>query len=327
MPLIWRVLATNAVVLTIAVAVLVFTPVTVSEDPSALEVAVLFAGLLAIVALDWLLLRRAFAPLERLAAFARGVDPLRPGERLAGDDRADRQVADLTRAINEMLARLERERRDSARDALSAQEAERIRIARELHDEVGQTLTAVVLQLERAARDAAAGRAEQHEHVEEARELARTAAEEVREIARRLRPEALDDLGIASALVSLATASARHSGVRVAHAIDPRLPPLADEEELVVYRVAQEALTNVARHAGAGAAELALTASPPGCVTLTVRDRGAGFDPAAVERGGERGIRGMRERAVLVDARLELESAPGAGTTVRLTLPLGDGAP
>jgi two-component system sensor histidine kinase UhpB len=326
MPLIWRVLATNAVVLAAAFCVLAFTPVTISEDPSALELTLLFAGLLAVLALDWLLLRRAFAPLERLAAFAREVDPLRPGERVAGDARADPQVADMTRAINEMIERLERERRDSAREALSAQEAERIRIARELHDEVGQTLTAVVLQLERAVRDADGGRAEHREHVEQARELARTAAEEVREIARRLRPEALDDLGIASALVSLASASARHSGVRVTHRIDPALPRLADEEELVVYRVAQEALTNVARHAGADAAELLLEAAPAGHVTLTVRDHGAGFDPEAVSRDGERGIRGMRERAVLVDARLELESAPDAGTTVRLTLPARSGA-
>jgi len=344
MPLLWRVLVTNAVVLVVAVAVLLLAPVTVSDPPTFAEVAALLAGVAAVLVVLWLLLRRAFVPLERLAAFARRVDPLRPGER-AEVGGSDPQVAATTRAINEMIERLERERRESAREALSAQEAERIRIARELHDEVGQTLTAVVLQLERAARDAAAAdvrgdgdardsaapdahdapdvRGELRHHVEEARELARHAAEEVREIARRLRPEALDDLGIASALVSLATASGRHSGVRVSHRIDGALPRLGDDAELVVYRVAQEALTNVARHAGADAAELRLEAAPPGCVTLTVRDRGAGFDPAAIERGGERGIRGMRERAVLVDARLDVESAPGAGTTVRLVVPCG----
>ncbi|MDO8188973.1 sensor histidine kinase [Conexibacter sp. JD483] len=346
MPLLWRVLAINAVVLVVAVAVLLLTPVTVSDPPTIAEIAALFAGVLAVLLVLWLLLHRAFVPLERLAAFARRVDPLRPGERAAVGS-SDPQVAATTRAINEMIERLERERRESAREALSAQEAERIRIARELHDEVGQTLTAVVLQLERAARDAAArdvaareaphprdaaapsdaapARDELLEHVEEARELARHAAEEVREIARRLRPEALDDLGIASALVSLATASGRHSGVRVSHRIDGALPPLGDDAELVVYRVAQEALTNVARHAGADAAELLLEAAPAGCVTLTVRDHGAGFDPSAVA-GGERGIRGMRERAVLVDARLEIDSAPGAGTIVRLTIPCGASA-
>lgn len=326
MPLIWRVLATNAAVLAVALVVLVVSPATVSSDPSATEVVALLAGMAAVLLLDYLLLRRAFASLERLTVFARGVDPLRPGDRAHAAQTAEPEVADATRAINEMVERLETERRDSAREALGAQEAERIRIARELHDEVGQTLTALVLQLERSARELADS-PRQRAHVEEARELARTAAEEVREIARRLRPEALDDLGIASALVSLATQSARHAGVRVAHEIDADLPPLDDDAELVVYRVAQEALTNVARHAGTDAAELRLAADRAGAgdpptVTLTVTDRGAGFDPAAVEHGGERGIRGMRERAVLAAGRLELESAPGRGTTVRLTVPV-----
>ena len=325
MPLIWRVLGMNAVVLAVAAVLLLFTPATISDPPRLSEIAVLFAGLVALLLVDWLLLRRAFEPLDRLAAFARRVDPLRPGDRLALDRRADPQVAEATRAIDEMIDRLETERRDSARDALHAQEAERIRIARELHDEVGQTLTAVVLQLERAVRELPEA---ERETVAEARELARTAAEEVREIARRLRPEALDDLGIASALVSLATASARHTGIRVAHAIDPDLPRLDDDAELVVYRVAQEALTNVARHAGTDAAELRLAAlrpragAPATAVELTVADRGDGFDPAAVARGGERGIRGMRERAVLVGAGLAIESAPGGGTRVRLTVPV-----
>ena len=325
MPLIWRVLGVNAAVLAAGVVVLLFSPVTISDPPQASEIAILAAGLVALLVVDGLLLRRAFEPLGRLAAFARRVDPLRPGERLAVDRRADPQVAEATRAIDEMIERLETERRDSARDALHAQEAERVRIARELHDEVGQTLTAVVLQLERAVRELPE---DQLEAVVEARELARTAAEEVREIARRLRPEALDDLGIASALVSLAAASGRHAGVRVAHRIDPDLPPLDDDAELVVYRVAQEALTNVARHAGADAAELRLAAvrprpgAPAGAVELTVVDGGAGFDPAAVAQGGERGIRGMRERAVLVGATLAVESAPGAGTRVRLTVPV-----
>jgi two-component system, NarL family, sensor histidine kinase UhpB len=325
MPLIWRVLGMNAAVLAVALVVLVLSPATLSEPPRASEVAVLFGGVVALLVVDWLLLRRALQPLDRLAAFARRVDPLRPGDRLEIEPHSDPQVAEATRAIDEMIDRLETERRDSARDALRAQEAERIRIARELHDEVGQTLTAVVLQLERAVRERPeVGRAA----VEEARELARTAAEEVREIARRLRPEALDDLGIASALVSLATASARHAGVHVTHAIDADLPPLGEDAELVVYRVAQEALTNVARHAATDAAELRLSAvrpaagAPVDAVELTVADRGAGFDAVALAQRGERGIRGMRERAVLVGATLELESAAGEGTLVRLTIPL-----
>lgn len=338
MPLIWRVLGMNAVVLAVALVLLVLSPATLSSPPRVSEVATLVAGLLALLLVDWLLLRRALQPLDRLAAFARRVDPLRPGDRFARGHSADPQVAEVMVAIDEMIDRLETERRESARHALHAQEAERVRIARELHDEVGQTLTAVVLQLERAARELPEA---ERETIHEARELARTAAEEVREIARRLRPEALDDLGIASALVSLATASTRHTGVRVVHAIDAGLPSIGDDAELVVYRVAQEALTNVARHARTDAARLCLSARPggggdgdgdrrgvvaaPDAVELTVTDDGAGFDPGSLADGGERGIRGMRERAVLVGATLELESAPGGGTCVRLTVPLDGG--
>ncbi len=183
-------------------------------------------------------------------------------------------MSELTGAFNEMIDRLEGERRDSARRALAAQEAERARIARELHDEVGQALTAVVLQLERAAR-----RTEEpvRGEVEEAREAVRESLEEVREIARRLRPEALDDLGLTSALAALTLDVSRRTGLRVERRIEPGLPALSSEEELVVYRVAQEGLTNVARHARAQQALITLGARD-GRVSLEVRDDGEGFD-------------------------------------------------
>ena len=161
----------------------------------------------------------------------------------------------MTAAFNEMLARLEVERRESARRALAAQERERRRIARELHDEVGQALTAVVLQLDRVDRgpETGGGRG-----VAEAREAVRASLEEVRGIARRLRPEALDDLGLRSALAALTNDIARRTRAASRAPVAPALPPLEPEEELVIYRVAQEALTNVVRHAGAARARLAL---------------------------------------------------------------------
>ncbi len=146
MTLLWRVFASNAAVLVIATLVLVLSPVTVSFPIALTEAVVVTAGLSLMLGFDLVLLRRAFAPLGRLTMFMRGVDPLRPGER-AELEAADPEVSELTRAINEMIDRLETERRDSARRALAAQEGERARIARELHDEVGQALTAVVLQL------------------------------------------------------------------------------------------------------------------------------------------------------------------------------------
>ncbi len=315
MPLLWRVFATNAAVLIAATLVLVLSPATVSFPVALAEVGVLGAGLAAMLALNLVLLRRAVGPLTRLARFMRGVDPLRPGARVTVGP-ADLEVAELTAAFNEMIERLETERRESARAALAAQERERARIARELHDEVGQALTAVLLQLERTSRRTDAP---VRDDLEEAREGLRTSLEGVREIARRLRPEALDDLGLSSALAALTNDMARRTGVRVERRVAADLRALEPDEELVVYRVAQEALTNVARHSDAPHAWVGLAGSRDRQVTLTVRDDGRGFDFAANVRGT--GLRGMRERAVLIGASLEIESRPGHGTTVRLRLP------
>jgi two-component system sensor histidine kinase UhpB len=211
--------------------------------------------------------------------------------------------------LRRLLGRLQLER-DSARRVLAAQEAERQRIARELHDQVGQMLTAVLLQLDRAHRTTPAA------EIEEAREAVRETLDDVRALARLLRPEALDDLGLPAALVALTSELSRRAGVP----IDCRLQPgidLTPEQELVVYRVAQEALTNGIRHGAARRAWLALR-DGSGPVTLEVGDDGAGFDPATTERGT--GLLGMSERAALIGARLDVESSPGHGTRVRLRI-------
>ena len=316
MTLQWRVFATNAAVLVAASLVLVLSPLTVSFPIALAELIVLAGGLAAMLALNLVLLRRTFGPLGRLTSVMRGVDPLRPGER-AAIDAADPDVAELAAAFNDMLARLEVERRDSARRALAAQERERRRIARELHDEIGQTLTAVVLQLDRVGQEAHLA---VRDDVLQARETVRSSLEDVRGIARRLRPEALDDLGLASALAALTNDLTRRTRLPVRRRIAPALPSLAPEEELVVYRVAQEALTNVVRHAAARGAELELAVHDRR-VELEVRDDGRGFDPASAADGS--GLLGMRERAVLIGADLDVGSGPGRGTTVRLRLAPG----
>ena len=314
-PLFWRVFAINALVLAGATVTLALSPATVSSPVALAEVAVLVAGLTAMVGLNFALLRRALSPLERLRAFMRGADPLRPGVRAPVDD-AVPELRAVTQTFNEMVERLEAERRESAGRALAAQEGERLRIAQELHDEVGQKLTAVMLQLEGLVRSGA-GPA-----VEEAREGVRESLDDVRFIARRLRPEALDDLGLVSALAELTNSLRRASDVRIVRDIGGALPALAPDVELVVYRVAQEALTNVVRHADCDEARLRVRVLEE-VVELEVRDAGSGFDPGEVGEGA--GIRGMRERTVLVEGSLTVESAPGEGTVVRLTVPIETG--
>jgi two-component system, NarL family, sensor histidine kinase UhpB len=308
MTLLWRVFGTNAAILVAATLVLVLSPVTVSFPIALAELVAVSGGLVAMLVLNLFALRRVLRPLARLTSVMGDIDPLRPGER-ATVAAADPEVAELTAAFNDMLGRLERERRESARRALAAQEHERRRIARELHDEVGQALTAVVLQLD-GARAASA-------EVADARETVRASLEEVRGIARRLRPEALDDLGLRSALAALTNGVSRRTGVEIERRIAPDVPPLDPEEELVIYRVAQEALTNVVRHAATTRARLALDVRGDR-VELEVSDAGAGFEPGAAREGA--GLLGMRERALLIGADLELSSRRDRGTTVRLRL-------
>jgi two-component system sensor histidine kinase UhpB len=261
------------------------------------------------------LLRRALEPLEHLTAVMHRVEPFTPGQRLE-IDAPGREVAALTEEFNRMLDRLEGERRESARRALAAQEGERRRIARELHDEIGQVLTGLVLRSETLSRRAPA---ELRGDLEELREAARSGAQDVRMIAQRLRPEALDELGLQSALLALCTAVSDRAGIQITRNLERDLP-LTAEQELVIYRVAQESVTNVVRHADATRIEVTLRGDGDGDgVLLVVRDDGVGL-PANVERESN-GLRGMRERALLVGAIITIGPARDGGTEVRLHLP------
>lgn len=315
MSLFWRIFLLNAAVLIAATALLLLGPVTVSTPVLLTEALILTAGLAAMLVANAVLLRIGLAPLERLTRAMTTIDLLRPSPRtvVAGHG----GIADLIRTFNTMLDRLEAERAASSARALSAQEAERRRIAQELHDEVGQTLTAVLLELKRVADHAPAPmRAQLHQ----VQETTRASLDEIRRIARRLRPGVLEELGLVSALKALATEFST-TGLTVHRQFEPNLPELGNEAELVVYRVAQEGLTNTARHAGASCLELALHRSPTG-LELRIRDDGRGLGQAPEGAG----IQGMRERALLVGADLTLGPSPEGGTEVRLHVPMRNGS-
>ena len=251
---------------------------------------------------------------SELTALMRRIDPLEPGHRgVPPSDSAERELAVLTHAFNEMLDRLETERRESAWRELSSQEADRGRISRELHDEVGQVLTAVVLHLERLSQRASSEIAVE---LAATRDLARSSLEDVRRIMHELRPEVLDDLGLASALGTLSTQFSRHTGIPVATALEDDLPRLTPEAELVVYRIAQEGLTNAARHSGCSRIAVRLEQDGDQRLALYVRDDGVGMNGASAGSG----VRGMRERAVAIGADLTLSSPPGGGTELKLVV-------
>ena len=301
LPLLWRVFAINAALLVVATLLLALTPVTIHASLALIEGVDLAVALALMLAANLLLLRHTLAPINRLVERMRTVDLLRPGQRLVEPGGAE--VTELVRAFNQMLERLEAERRESGRRALQAQEAERRRIASGLHDEVGQVLTGVLLQLDD----------------EETKEAVRQALNEVRRIARELRPEMLEQLGLVSALTELSRRFAESSGIRVERSFATELPPLSGEAELAVYRVAQESLTNVARHAGATHVDLALEPGV-GSVVLSVCDDGRGISEAAATNG-HGGLRGMRERALLVGGALAVKPGRTGGVEVRLEVP------
>jgi two-component system sensor histidine kinase UhpB len=305
--LFWRLFIPNAAVLSAASIVLIVAP------PNG-RVAVVLAGLVSMLAINLMLMRRAFAPLERLSSLMQRVDPLRPGERVPHEGSRS-EVSMLAETFNEMLERLESERRESGRRAMLAQEAERRRVATDLHDEIGQSLTALLLQLKHVADT-------EHHCSPAIRELVGATEEildEVRSVARRLRPEALEELGLRSALLALAARIERAGGPSVEVRIASDVPALAPDVELVIYRIAQESLTNVLRHADADHA-LVLLRIGDDAVMLDVHDDGSGFDVATA--GGDGGLRGMRERALLVGGQLQVASRAGEGTRIRLSVPV-----
>jgi PAS domain S-box-containing protein len=229
-------------------------------------------------------------------------------------DVTDRRRTEVALQVSEQRLRT------LSRQLLEVQEQERRHLARELHDEIGQLLTGLKLQLEAADRGPAA---DIPERLAVARDVARDLTDRVRELSLRLRPTMLDDLGLVAALRWLAERVTAQTGVRVAfrfEGCDRRFPPAV---ETAAYRIVQEALTNVARHAGTTEATVTLEC-PADELTVTVADRGRGFDRATVRRAATGGLPGMRERAELLGGALTVASAPGSGVTVTARLPTND---
>src|SRR5215218_6523589 len=261
--------------------------------------------------------RRRLRPLEDLVEAMEKVDlssprPLLPAS-IDGVGETE-EVARIELAFLRMMRRLEAERRRAGSAALHAEE-ERARVARDLHDEVNQSLTGLLLRLE-AAREAAPPELE--DELAETKALANQAMGELLSLARQLRPTALDDLGLAAAIEGQVE-QLRRGEIEASLRVEGDFSDLGEDAQLVVYRVAQEALSNAGRHSSAERIEVRLRRTDAGGVALEVTDDGRGFAFDESERG--LGIGGMRERALLIGAELTIESRPDSGTTVRLNVP------
>ncbi len=279
--------------------------------------------LLSIIVNNWVL-KTALAPLDRLQD---AVNDVRAGKTdvyvdpgAVSDERFDR----LADTFNRMLTQLEdnaNQMQQLSRRILQAQEEERRRLARELHDEAAQALTSLIVHLRLLERAKQPEEAQQR--VAELRELTAGALEDVRRVALDLRPTILDDLGLGPALEWRVDEFNRKGGVRASIAISDLSRRLPAETELVLYRVGQEALSNIARHANASQVSVRLWTDDRH-VHLHVRDDGCGFDPDAVREQNRQslGLMGMRERLGIIGGELAVESCAGEGASIRASAPL-----
>lgn len=285
----------------------------------------LMVGIILSGVVNYVALRLALAPLDRIQA---AVDAVREGQRSVRADpgpSGDERIARLAETFNQMLDDLEQDAlqlHQLSRAILQAQEEERQRVARELHDEAAQALTSLLVRIRLLERsdDPLAAR----QHTRELRELTAEALEQVRRVALELRPTILDDLGLLAALEwrvdEFNAAGAAHASLKA----DCGSPRLAHPVELACFRVAQEALTNAARHAQAQQVSISLSQTG-GWIILAISDDGRGFDPATLKPG--LGLRGMRERLALVGGTLLVESRPGAGTRITAYAPCEESSP
>lgn len=330
-PLFYKILIANAALIVLGAAVGTLLTIRLVGRPAGVSVLLLIAAFTALgigvsLAVNAAILRVALSPLARLEHTAGRIQRGELEARAPESPVADRGLDRLTHTFNGMLDALGAARarlRDVARRALSAQEEERKRIARELHDETAQALGAVLVKLQVARRQP--DRAARETMLEEVRQAIGEAMEGVRRFARGLRPPALDDLGLPAAVAAHARSLAAETGIRIEVRDAVRRQALAPEVELALYRIVQEALANAARHSGAATVEVRLEHNGA-WVVATVQDDGRGFEPDQIEAAPGRGLGlfGMRERAAYVGGEVEITSAAGAGTRVRARVrPLG----
>jgi two-component system, NarL family, sensor histidine kinase UhpB len=275
-------------------------------------------SILLLLIVNGIMLRRRFSPLETLIARLEEIDPAQPTAQFVIPRTTVEEVERLAITFRRLLRRMEDERRRSGRLVLRAQEEERRRLARDLHDEVNQALTAILLRLQALSEDAPA---ELSDDIGQLKTLVNQAMEELLRLARQLRPASLDDMGLIAAIEGQIARFGDSTSIQATFHHEGTPEALTEDQQTVLYRVVQEALSNTAQHSGATHVDFELRVFPSHGVELRVRDNGRGFDPTAGPGGDSIGLAGMAERARLVGGELTVTSSPGSGTRVRLYIP------
>jgi two-component system, NarL family, sensor histidine kinase UhpB len=290
-------------------------------DDQRLRFGAIAISILLLLIINMILLRRRFSPLESLIERLEEIDPAQPTTQFVVPRTTVEEVERLAIAFRRLLRRIEDERRRSGRLVLRAQEEERRRLARDLHDEVNQALTAILLRLQALSEDAPPELAPE---ITELKTLVNQAMEELLRLARQLRPASLDDMGLIAAIQGQIARFSDQTGIQAAFHHEGAPEAITEDQQTVIYRVVQEALSNTAQHSGATFVDFELRVFPSHGVELRVRDNGHGFDSEAGGSDGGResiGLSGMAERARLVGGELSVTSSPGTGTRVRLYIP------
>jgi two-component system sensor histidine kinase UhpB len=323
LPVLYKVLFANSIVILLGATLGTYLATRLHEGSGLTElVTFVLVGLLASVVINFALLKLAFQPLTRLRETMGQVQTGQLTIR-APITGLDPDADQLARAFNTMLETLDDVSKSRASQILHAQEQERKRIARELHDETSQVLTSLLISL--ALVEEAVATEEARQRVADTRALAHQTLRAVRNLSIDLRPSALDDLGLLPALRWYIKEYQQKCGIEVefsATGLKERLPA---EMETALYRIIQEALTNTAKHAHATKARVKVCGEE-GAVHASIRDDGQGFDAQSVLRTPWQdrglGLAGMQERAMLLDGSITIESQPGSGTTIEVTIPM-----
>jgi two-component system, NarL family, sensor histidine kinase UhpB len=321
-PLFYKILVANAVIVAAVAAALAL--LVGAAPPAELVLGVAAAGIVLTIALNAAIVRLALRPLAQLQATAERIRAGDSAARVPPSALADRDLRRLAATFNAILdADTEHRRRlrTIAVTALGAAEEERKRIARELHDVSAQELAALHIRL-RVARNLADAEQRDHMLLELSEDLGRQ-INELRTMAGGLRPPALDMLGLGPAIEALARTLGEHGDVRVRARTEPVAGLLDATAELAIYRIVQEALANAAKHAGATQVDVELSRRN-GALYASVHDDGRGFDLDAAMRHGAIGLFGMQERAAYIGGAVAIDSRPGAGTRVEISIPLGE---
>jgi two-component system sensor histidine kinase UhpB len=320
--LIGQVVAANVLLVTLALAAAILASrLDLSIREHRWQFLILALAILLTLTTNLWMLQRRFRPLERLIERVERIDPAQPTTLELETDPVD-EIARLSQSFKRLVDGIEEERRRGGQAVLRAQEEERRRLARDLHDEVNQALTAILLRLQALSQEAPPERAAE---VTELKRLASDAMEQLQGLARQLRPAALDDHGLETAIETQLRQFSARTGVATRLRVTGDPGSLAEDIQLAIYRVVQEALANVGRHARATSVEVELVAGGEQGSELRVRDDGAGFEPLAppsrVGGGAGLGLKGMAERARLAGGELDVRSAPSGGTTIALRIP------